>query len=251
MDLKEIINFLELEFPDSIDNINAAVIILYDEIKTVKETIAKKLPDIAMNNEFKKIEEYTKAIDRINIIDIEMKRIFPGLEDETSDNLSRECHYLSEDLKYTKPDCFKIGEKEYQVESWKDLFVKTCQYLYNENPELFMECIEKGFFSFFSKEEADLNRAKLIEGTGVYFDYSLSVERFCNTILFFLGKYRIPEKSYKIYIKKKHKTIEKGKRHKTRCLGHDAESKKCLESSSIYFKNKCPGAGGCQWYKER
>lgn len=248
MNLNNIINFLELEIPESNDNISTAVTILYDEIRIVKEKIAKKLPELAMNNEIARISEHTEIINQINTIALEMKKIFPELEKKDDGNFPMKYYYLSENLEYTRPSAFIVNGKAYQVENWTDLFVKTCQFLCEKDQKLFVECIKNENFSFLTINKEELNRPRLIEGTDVYFDRALSVKRISNTLLFFLEKYRIPIKSYKIYIGKEY---EKGKRYKTRCVGYDADTEKCVEDGSVYFNSKCMGSSRCQWYKER
>lgn len=248
MNLNDIINFLELEIPESRDNISAAVTILYDEIGIVKEKIAEKLPELAMNNEIARVSEHTEMINHINTLALEMKKIFPELEKEVERDFSTKYHYLSENLEYTRPSIFVIEGKEYPVVNWTDLFIKTCQFLYEKDKNLFMECIKNESFILLTTQKEEVSRPRLIEGTGIYFDRVISVKKISNTLLFFFEKYRIPVKSYRIYIGREY---EKGKRNKTRCIGYDADTEKCMENSSAYCNSKCLGSGRCQWYKEK
>lgn len=251
MDIKQIIYFLEAEFPELRDNISVAVAILHDEIEIAKEKIAEKLPEMAMNNEIERVNEYTNMINAVNTIDMRMEEIFQELKVESSIGISGEYHYLSENLEYTRPSLFVIDGKENLVKNWTDLFIKTCQYFHDKNPEQFMKCIENEEFTFLATNEEDISRARLIEGTDVYFDRAISVKRISSVLLFFLDQYKMPEKSYKIYISKVYEKKEKGKRHKARCNGYEVNTGKCLKEDAIYFGNKCFGAGRCQWYKEK
>lgn len=98
--------------------------------------------------------------------------------------------------KGVKPNWFKMGEHKESVRNWRDLLVKVCTFVAEDNPSEFyivLNYISGNRRSYFSKSDDSMKDGRKIPNTDIYVESNLSannIKNLCDAIakLFGYGK---------------------------------------------------------------
>ena len=113
---------------------------------------------------------------------------------------------LDEDFRHTRPHAFSIGKDTVLVSTWRELLIKTAEYLNKKDPELFKTFLtDKSMFwgdkaNFVTKEE-DVRDGVLIDGSNIYVETSKDSIATRQLVKRMIAKYGIKEEDYKVYLR--------------------------------------------------
>jgi hypothetical protein len=121
-------------------------------------------------------------------------------------------HNLYEDFTHKRPCAFAINynNKENKIEAtqWKELLVKTCEFLYNNDKKSFVKIILsdpnlKGSSRiWFSANKSEIVSPQKIDNSGVYVLGNLSANGARDLLKKLLHSLKIPTMNYKVYLRK-------------------------------------------------
>lgn len=127
--------------------------------------------------------------------------------DEYSLNKNK-VHYLDENLKYTQPCVFILGNKEVKVDSWKEMLVETCRILKDRDSNKFINFMNDEDFKgarrpYFSFERKNMSEPKIININckKVFIETNLSINVINKLLHKLVRQYDMDLKQCKIYLK--------------------------------------------------
>ena len=187
---------------------------LYNLIDTLNTYIENLTPDfdISDNND----ESDDKIEQALNLQDnsIEQQKIFSKFNIDYNDpKLNADTnipHSLYENFTHTKPCAFSILGNKIEVSQWRELLVKTCEFLYN-NAENGKEQFESFITSkdmngdsrnYFSHNRNEIAEPQLIKGSDIYVIGNVSATFTRNLVIRLLNKFKILKKDYSIFIQR-------------------------------------------------
>ncbi|GAB4201980.1 MAG: hypothetical protein Fur0023_07230 [Bacteroidia bacterium] len=117
-----------------------------------------------------------------------------------NDNKIRKKGHINKinDISGQKPMKFTFLEKEFSVQSWKEVLVKIVELLHSKNPD-FTDKISD--ISYFSKDKNKLRRPHKIANTNYYVETNLSANYVYKLVLTVLQKFGYQENELKIFFK--------------------------------------------------
>jgi len=165
-----------------------------------------------MDNYIENLDELVELLDYRDDFVFEA-RIYDNLPDLIK-NMNE--HYLDENFEDKNPIAFKLNDRIYRVENWRELLIKTCRMLIERDRELFKDFLKYDNFKnksqyYFSRTESKVSSAvDLRIGDQIIYIYmSFSRDNITNLIAELLKKYKINLKEYKIYLKEEyHNKVE-------------------------------------------
>lgn len=227
MELTELINFCKENYPEKMIEICEIIDLLIDTLNGLKSEIGKAVPALNEDNSFESIRNYMNHSEKIadliqslnNISnDITIDEIEETEQDETQTqdiNYSNKSfdvdakvpHTLYEDFTYTKPAGIKIENTYIEANEWRDIFNKSCQYLFQKNNKLFISFLDDSTMrgrsrKYFSYNPSDLREANLIKGSDIYLECNVSAIFVRNIIIKMLEKYEIPKRQCNLFIRR-------------------------------------------------
>ena len=90
----------------------------------------------------------------------------------------------NDDTNTASPRKLTINDYEYRVESWRDVFEQTCEYLLNFSPE-FMDNVDQIYPYYFSQNSDNIKSNRQLSN-GIFFNVGLSskgIISICNRLL--------------------------------------------------------------------
>ncbi|TJX15134.1 hypothetical protein E9840_03465 [Tissierella creatinini] len=221
---------IKYEFPERAIDITETLQLLKEVIGSTVDDISLKLNKAISARDALKMDKYKTLAEDCFKYEKLLEEIIDSLEIEIQDDLSNgeETEYnsingrgnipnyadfhvdiniehsLYEDFMYIRPFGFKFIKKEIiESRTWSDLFVKTCEMLYDVEPLKF-----KGFENlqrmngkkkkYFSKEESQLRKAIKIRDN-IYVETNHSANTLRNIIVKMLKEYNYKVSDYKVY----------------------------------------------------
>lgn len=123
---------------------------------------------------------------------------------------------LDEDFRHTRPHAFSIGEDVVPVSTWRELLIKTAEYLNRKNPDLFKTFLtDKSMFwgekANFVLNEEDVRDGVLIDGSNIYIETSKDSIATRQLVKRMISKYEIKEEDYKVYLRANYAPIHENK----------------------------------------
>jgi hypothetical protein len=115
-----------------------------------------------------------------------------------------ESHSLYENYLHKKPCAFKIEENIIRVDTWQQMLVKTCEYLFEKDEKLFLTLEHKPHMNgatkkYFSSNPDDMTkRAKLIGGK-MYVELNQGANLIRNLVKKLLKEYGMSVVDYRVY----------------------------------------------------
>lgn len=119
---------------------------------------------------------------------------------------TEEPHSLQEDFRFKRPHAFQIGKYYDEATTWKEMLIRTCEYLNKLDPEKFEsfaddESMQWGETHNFSKNKDLIREPQLINGSKVYVEIAKGSIGARQMIIKMLGSYEIDIDDYKVYLR--------------------------------------------------
>jgi len=115
-------------------------------------------------------------------------------------------HELNEDFRHKRPHAFTIKGDYIEISTWKEMLVKTSEYLYNLNPKIFKSFIDDKSLSWggkinFTKDKSLVRDGALIEGSNIYIETSKDSIAVKQLIIKMISKYEIKTSDYQVFLR--------------------------------------------------
>lgn len=125
-------------------------------------------------------------------------------------------HDLKEDYRFKRPFAFQLKDHYQKAFTWKEVLIKTCEYLNKLDPKLFEsfasdDSMQWGKTFNFSKDKTLLRNPQLIEGSDVYVKTTKDANAVRQLIIKMLNKYGFEMSDYKIYLRADYTEKQKAK----------------------------------------
>ena len=129
----------------------------------------------------------------------------PNYEDYLVDQ--NVAYTLYSDLTHKRPKSFTIEGQAFEADSWKEMLLKTCSYLYEKDSSIIdsfpvdktMNGRKRKSFSF--KPDQELRSPRQVEGSNLYIESNLSANGIKQLIVKMLRKYKIALSDFIIYLR--------------------------------------------------
>lgn len=113
---------------------------------------------------------------------------------------------LNDDFRFKRPYKFQLNEHVEEVSTWKEMLVKTCEYLNQLNPKTFEafasdKSMQWGETYNFSKKAKLLRAPVKINNSNVYIETSKDSIAVRQMIAKMLGKFEIDKESFKVFLR--------------------------------------------------
>lgn len=223
------INVIKSEFPykakdisESLELLNEAISSTIDDISSELNEALRSRDRIAMDKYnllasqgfkyeemIEEIIELLKIDNEVDLEDIDNKldpiynqQAIPNYSDYTVDN--KVAHSLLEDFKHKRPFGFQfIRNKIIEANTWKDMFIKTCEILYDTDSERFNKFEDLSHMrgrkkKYFSKDEKELRRPVQIRND-IFIEINHSANTLRELIIKMLKEYNFEISDYKVY----------------------------------------------------
>ena len=213
-DIADALELVGLVFDDIYDSIADEAKRNIDLQNLPEASSILKLSNDVLN--IKKDIENTKVLfvdesEEENIIEeelnIDKNHTYIDYENYSVDNTI--AHTLYEDYTFTRPCAFELREVKYGVNSMRDVLIKLCEILLEENPEKIKKFVDdptmKGrknsYFSSYEVVENGQSKNIKLNNSDVYVWVNMSCNQIRNVIRKILTKFKINISDFKIFIR--------------------------------------------------
>lgn len=176
---------------------------------------AQKMKENENYDGIRKVVEVVTNSNLIKLLKIEEKPSSPPVvkgKQKYLDNYNEyavdpeEPHSLEEDFRFKRPHAFSIGKYYDEASTWKEILIRTCEYLNKLNPEKFEsfaddESMQWGETYNFSRDKDLIREPQLINGSKVYVEVAKGSIGARQMIIKMLGSYNIDIDNYKVYLR--------------------------------------------------
>lgn len=186
---------------------------LYDIIDTLNEYIENLTPDFDMSDsddmddsisELLNVEDNSKEQATI------LKRLdIPDYKDARLNADTSVRHTLYENFTFKRPCAFEIQGTTIDVSQWREMLIKTCEYLYNLDggAKVFDDIILSDNMNgrkrrYFSRNKSEIASPLHIGNSDIYVIGNLSANDIRDLVAKLLNKFRIPKKNFSVYIQR-------------------------------------------------
>lgn len=223
--MNNILNIIKSEFPDkakdileSLELLNEAISSTIDDISSELNEALKSRDKTSMNkynelaSEGFKYEEIIENIIRLLSIEDDIdkdkadnmynKHSIPNYSDYMIDNWIE--HTLLEDFKHKRPFGFKfISDEIIEANTWKEVFIKTCEIAYDIEPKRFNEFENMSHMKgmkkkYFSKDKKELRRPIQIRND-IFVETNHSANTLRDLIIKIIQEFNFEISDYKVY----------------------------------------------------
>lgn len=193
-------------------SINATNSILEEMMKELNSDTRK----LQREEKFNEIIEIVKLQKNINNTIKENEKLIEEFQDEgepikstTEDDYSvdiREPHSLEEDFSFTRPHSFQVERTKIEAKTWKEILVKTAEYLHNKNPEIFKTFLTDEDMSWgdkfnFNKDQNELREGIEVGNSNIYIEAAKTANAVRQLVKRMLRKYDIKDENFKIFLR--------------------------------------------------
>lgn len=126
---------------------------------------------------------------------------------------------ISEDFKHTSPYAFAFEGSKYLVDSWYEITIKVCEFLYAKDKSLFQNIAlsqevrgRKNVYITYQNSDTSqgLRSKKKLLDTDIVIEQKLSANQHMAVVKYLLDKYKLPESSIQIYLESDRKPLHGG-----------------------------------------
>lgn len=156
-----------------------------DSIK-INHPVADKFDSVLSKGDLKEILQTSIKIDTIKNKE--------NNEELTSISYRNNYKNLSSDFVGQSPIEVVICGEKFKVDSWKDLYIKTCNFMINKDANLFIESTTKVRGKkrlYFSKDKSDIFRAFFFETINIYGEMNFSANDITKNIKMLAKEFKI------------------------------------------------------------
>lgn len=223
------INLIKSEFPNRAVEISESLQLLKESITSTIDDISTKVAEVFTTRDFESIDKYKNLAEEgnkyeklieelIDLLEIENEEHIVKIEDENSyisvqkaipnyadyqvDNQVE--HTLYEDFMHKRPFGFKFIKNDiYEVRTWGEVFIKTCEILYDIDSKKFNDFENLLHMNgkknkYFSKDIRNIRKEHKIRD-GIFVETNHSANTIRNIILKMLKEYKFKASDYKVY----------------------------------------------------
>ena len=127
---------------------------------------------------------------------------------------SRTPHNLYENFKHKRPHAFELNDKYVEVSTWRDMLIKTAEYLHKQDPKIFESFVTDKSMNGkkranFTKNRNVLRKSERVNGTKIYMETNKSSTSIKQLIMKMLKKYGISISSFTIYLRADYTELHK------------------------------------------
>lgn len=218
---KEIIDSIKRYLPDSSIRLEDILQELLKEVEFVIESFSETgfLP-IELSNIYDQLEEiiedFKLGYGQLNLLEgietINTKKLRPNYESLAVDNTVP--HTLLEDFTHIRPYGFVFANNELiEANSWKSLYIKSCELFYNINPNKFMSFENKTYLNgetkdYFSKEEGNIDLpVRLFDK--IYISTRFDANGFRDMLINIIKEYGFNVEDFKVYFRADYRPLHK------------------------------------------
>lgn len=224
----DIISVIKQEFPEKAIELSESLQLLKESINLTIDDISIKAGEAFVNRDFDSIDKYKELLEQgtkyekkieeyIDLLELEDDAVIIDVDDISYANQQRETpnyadylvdnqveHSLFEDWKYKRPFGFKFIKNEFiEAKLWYEVFIKTCEILYNIDSNKFnnfeyLPHMNGKKKKYFSANPNDLRKPFKIKD-GVSIEINHSANTFRNIIVKMLKEYKFKLSDYKVY----------------------------------------------------
>lgn len=236
--MKKLLDFFKKEFTDDAVELRECLQLLSECIDGTVQNISKKAAASFGNRDFDKMQKYQQCVTEIDALQVKLESYMSLLDLDNADEYQEEVnekststtdkkinyadyavdenteHSLIEDFTHKRPAGFKLSGNRVIANDWKDICIKTCELLANQNSEIFRSFVDDEKMQgkrveYFSKSSSGIRKPELIKSAKIYVTTNLSANGIRNIIQLMLRKYSIPTTEYKIYLKADYTKLHK------------------------------------------
>lgn len=126
---------------------------------------------------------------------------------------------ISEDFKHTSPYAFTFEGRKYLVDSWYEVTIKVCEFLYAKDKSLFQNIAlsqevrgRKNVYIAYQNNDKSrgLRSKKKLLDTDIVIEQKLSANQHMAVVKHLLGKYKLSENIIQIYLESDRKPLHGG-----------------------------------------
>lgn len=227
--MKNNIDLFKSEFPNRAIEISESLLSLKESITSIIDDISNKATEVFAIRDFASVDKYRRIAeegikfeklieDFIDLLELENEDDIFKIEDKNSfineqqtipnyadyqvDNQVE--HTLFEDWMHKRPFGFKFIKNDIiEARLWNDVFTKTCEILYDIDPEKFnsfeyLSHMNGKRKKYFAKNPKEL-RKKIKIKDGIFVEINHSANTFRKIIINMLKEYRFKVTDYKVY----------------------------------------------------
>lgn len=230
--MEKILKFLEDTKIEKYEELLSAIELQKDILEEIsKELGSKYIPQLIGEKKYEKVSETVQWVKDINEkVDFMEKLLEKKLEvdEELGEELEvtipkdydkykvneNERHTLYESFIHKRPCAFVIENKKFEASNWKEVLVKTCDYLGEKNSRILKEIVEKekikgrkrNLLSFSKESMFSPGKLKYVNG---YVETNLSADGVKNLIKRLLKIYEISLTKYSVYFRADYTSLNK------------------------------------------
>lgn len=238
---KKLFEFLNNEVPSSVSEIREALDLLASSIESSIDQVAEKANMAFKNRDFVKVTEFSTNSESLNeaskkiqelvlsldtlIDEREIEELPKHLDIESTEKLmpnysdymvDPEVEYtLYEDFTHKRPCAVKIENAKVDVRDWKDVLLKTMDYLAKKDSSILKKFPDNPKMNgkkvvYFSRVELPNMRApRKLDSCDLYIETNLSANGIRNIVSRALNQYNIRLNTYKVYLKADYSELHK------------------------------------------
>lgn len=232
--MKAILQMIKSEFPDKAIDISESMQLLQEMINNIMEDISNKINTAFQNRDFDNVNKYQKIAENIHLYEKRIEEIIDILdientftEGEIDEDTERKLipnyadyivdhnieHSLYENLTHKRPFAFSINDSKIEVKTWKEMFIKTCEYLICIDEQEFMSFENNPKMNgkknkYFSMNPNSMNDPKPVLNK-IYVETNQSANSLRNLIVKMLKEFNLKISDYKIYFRADYTELNK------------------------------------------
>lgn len=227
MNIGEIINSIKELYPNEANDIAEALELLLDSINSVIIEMQNSSSQAFKERDFSKGKLLIELAENVNQYEVQLQSLKDSLEldtlvisDESDENEDKRTipnydayvvdnqvqHTLYESFTHKKPFAFEINGEKYNVRTWQEMMLKTCEYLIKRNNDIFSKFIGDPTMNgkrmkYFSLTGEHMRKPEKLKGANVYVETNMSANGQRNLIVKMLQRYKIKANEYKVFFR--------------------------------------------------
>lgn len=229
MDINTAINILKEEFPEEAINLSECLDLLLEAFDDIILGISKKSQIQINKRDFTTVHKYTELAEHISRYEKDLFNIINNLEPESKTYMSESefdkvediktipdyesytvdfniSHTLYEDLTHKRPHSFEFNNERYEVRTWQDVLLKTCEILFLNDEAKFMQFLKDPKMNgkkvrYFSLSEEEMRKPIKINNTNLFVETNMSANAVRNLIIKMLQQYNYKISDFILYFR--------------------------------------------------